>query len=220
MVSAVNTTQTFDLNHDGRVDMLDVAIVARAFGSCVGHERGDPGAVCICVQQVCSNSYSGSLQLEAKEEGRWQMEILELCQTCYDNRTCETLGTGHLFCMYLGKMVHFKRKRRVKLSLGATEDAVWGTAGKFVYSVVRVLGGCETFVVYVTSLPEGRIDTLPSASFKNRVNINGFRSEVAARIFLREFLMTEKHVPEEEIGRGLLRTKWQYTRPARGRELL
>jgi hypothetical protein len=37
-------------------------------------------------------------------------------------------------------MVHFKRKRHTELNLGATEEAVWGTVGKFVYSVVRVGG--------------------------------------------------------------------------------
>jgi hypothetical protein len=143
------------------------------------------------------------------------MEDLELCQTCWNNRACEASRKGHLFCLYLGKMVYFRRKRCMKLNLGAKEDAVWGTVGKFAYSVVRVFGGSETFDVYVAALPKSRIDTLPSASFKNRVNLCGFRSEAAARSFLKEFLITEKHVPGEEIGPQLLRTKWQYMKPER-----
>lgn len=57
MISAANVSSTrtiqcrgtivyrrraFDLNLDGRVDIIDVAMVARASGSCVGHERWDP----------------------------------------------------------------------------------------------------------------------------------------------------------------------------------
>jgi hypothetical protein len=34
------TRQTFDLNHDEKVDIVDAAIVARAFGSCRRLERG------------------------------------------------------------------------------------------------------------------------------------------------------------------------------------
>jgi hypothetical protein len=34
--------QTFDLNRDGRVDLIDVAMVARAFGSCVGNATWNP----------------------------------------------------------------------------------------------------------------------------------------------------------------------------------
>jgi hypothetical protein len=69
-----------------------------------------------------------------------------------------------------------------------------------------VLGVVDTFDVYVAPLPRGKIDILPSANFRNRVNSNGFRSEAAARNFLRDFLMREKHVPEEEIGARLIRT--------------
>lgn len=40
--TVVYRRQTFDLNLDGRVDIIDVAMVARGFGSCLGDESWDP----------------------------------------------------------------------------------------------------------------------------------------------------------------------------------
>lgn len=44
IVSPVLCASPYDLNEDGRVDMADIAIVARAFGTREGDPRWDPRA--------------------------------------------------------------------------------------------------------------------------------------------------------------------------------